>query len=92
MTVQVKLAANGRICIPADVRTRLGLRDGDTLTLDETDEGLVLRTVEQRVRSAQAIVRDMMKGKGEFTVDDFLREKRDEVRRDEEHDRRLYGE
>ncbi len=92
MAVHVKLAANGRICIPADVRARLGLKDGDSLTLDETEEGMVLRTMEQSVRRAQAIYQEMMKGKSGATVEDFLREKREEVRRQEERDRKLHGE
>lgn len=92
MVAQVKISANGRVCIPADVRARLGMKDGDVLTLDETDDGVVLRTVDQRVRRAQAAYREMMKGKPDFTVDDFLREKREEVRLEEERDRRLHGE
>jgi bifunctional DNA-binding transcriptional regulator/antitoxin component of YhaV-PrlF toxin-antitoxin module len=31
MAVHLKISANGRVCIPADVRARLGLKDGDTL-------------------------------------------------------------
>ena len=92
MVAQVKISANGRVCIPADVRARLGLKDGDILTLDETDDGVVLRTVDQSVRRAQAAYRKMMEGKPDLTVDDFLREKREEVRFQEERDRRLHGE
>jgi AbrB family looped-hinge helix DNA binding protein len=91
MAVHLKISANGRVCIPADVRARLGLKDGDTLLLQETDEGLMLSTIEQSVRRAQAIVRKMMEGKPNFTVDDFLREKREETRFQEERDRKLYG-
>jgi len=76
MAAQVKISANGRISIPADVRARLGLKDGDTLSFEETEDGLVFRTPAQRVRRAQAIVREMMKGKPKVTVDDFLRERR----------------
>lgn len=92
MAVYVKIAANGRVCIPADVRARLGVKDGDSLLLEESDEGVVLRTTEQAVREAQAIFRKMMKGKPDFTVDDFLREKRAEARRQEARDRKLHGE
>ncbi len=92
MSAQVRIAANGRVCIPADVRARLGLKDGDMLSLDETEEGLVLRTTAQRIRRAQALYRGMMKGKPGAAVDDFLREKREETRRQEARDRELYGE
>jgi AbrB family transcriptional regulator, stage V sporulation protein T len=76
MSANLRLSANGRICIPADVRQQLGLKDGDTLSLTVTDDALVLRTVRQRVRATQAAVRKLMKGKPRFTVDDFLRERR----------------
>lgn len=91
MSIQLKLSANGRISIPADVRERLGLKDGDSLSFEETEDGLVLRTTAQSVRRAQAIVRKMMKGKPKVTVDDFLAEKRREVAREEEKQRRLHG-
>lgn len=54
MTVVLKVAPNGRVCIPADVRERLGVRDGGTLFLDETEQGFVLKTHMQRVREVQA--------------------------------------
>lgn len=92
MVAQVKISANGRVCIPADVRARLGLKDGDVLTLQETDDGVVLRSVDQAVRRAQAAFREMMEGKPDSTVEDFLREKREEVRFQEDRDRELYGE
>ncbi len=92
MSVQVRVAANGRVCIPADVRERLGLKDGGSLSLEETEDGLVLRTLDQRIRRAQAIAREMMKGKPDLSVDDFIREKRAEVRREEKRDRELHGE
>lgn len=91
MAVQLKISANGRVCIPADVRARLGVRDGDMLLLNETKDGLMLSTVDQSVRRAQAIVREMMQGKPDLSVDDFLREKHAETRFQEERDRELYG-
>lgn len=91
MAVQVKIAANGRVCIPADVRARLGVKDGDTLTLDETEDGLVLRTTSQAVRYARSIFREMLKDHPNAGVDDFLAEKRREVKRQEKRDRQLYG-
>lgn len=84
MTTQVKVAANGRVCIPADVRSKLGLKDGDLLTLDVTDEGLVLRTHMQNVRWAQALSRRMLHGKPDVTVDDFIAERRREAAREEQ--------
>jgi len=91
MVVPVKIAANGRVCIPADVRARLGLKDGDTLLLDETDDGLVFRTLSQAVREAQAWSRQILGDQPNATVDDFIAEKRQEVKRLEERDAERYG-
>lgn len=88
----MKIAANGRVCIPADVRARLGVKDGDSLLLEESDAGLTLRTTGQAVREVQATFKRMMKDSPAFSVDNFLREKRRQLRDDESHDRELYGE
>lgn len=91
MVFQVKVAANGRVCIPADVRARLGLKDGDSLLLDETTDGLVLRTREQAINNAQAITRRILGDKVGMSVDDFIAEKRLEVEREEEKYSGLHG-
>ena len=84
MNTNVRISANGRICIPADVRERLGLKDGDTLSLAVTDDALVLRTVQQRVRGAQAIVRGVLGNPKGSVVDEFLAERRHAWEREEE--------
>lgn len=76
MGVTLKVSSNGRLCIPADVRERLGLKGGGTVTLQETEDGLLLSTVEQRVRRAQALYREAMGSKPGTSVDQFLRERR----------------
>ena len=55
MTYHLNVAPNGRVVLPADVRKRLGLSEGGDLLMEETPDGLVLRTVAQAVAHAQAI-------------------------------------
>lgn len=43
----VVMGERGRIVVPADVRKRAGLREGTTLVLLPTAEGMVLMTREQ---------------------------------------------
>ncbi len=43
--------------LPAAIRKRLGLEDGGAVLIEETDDGVVLRTVTQAVARAQAIAR-----------------------------------
>lgn len=54
----------------------MGLERGGDLILDETEEGVVLRTPGQAIRRAQAISRGFLAGKAGVSVDDFLAERR----------------
>ena len=72
MTVQVNITPNGRMSLPADLRKRLGLVDGGAVFLEETEDGVVLRTAAQAVARAQAIAKRFTEGKPEASVDAFL--------------------
>jgi AbrB family looped-hinge helix DNA binding protein len=91
MAVQLRISANGRICIPADVRARLGLKDGDTVLLSETEKGLMLRTPDQVMREARARFRAIRGSRDGSVVDDFIEWKREGVGREEEHTRFFHG-
>ena len=84
MGVQVKVSPNGRIVIPADVRRQLGIEKGGTLTLDVDEFGVTLTTGKQRVRKAQQLYAKMMEGKPRMSVDEFLKFRREEAKREEE--------
>ena len=55
-TVEVKLEANGRVLLPADVRRKLGIQPGDTLLLDVNDGGILLWTREMAARGLKDLV------------------------------------
>lgn len=55
-TVELKLEANGRVLLPADVRRKLGVHPGDTLLLDVTDVGILLWTREMAARGLKDLV------------------------------------
>jgi AbrB family looped-hinge helix DNA binding protein len=76
MTVQVAITPNGRMSLPADIRRRLGLAGGGALTVEETADGVILRTVAQSVAVAQALARQYTDGKAEASVDTFLANRR----------------
>jgi AbrB family looped-hinge helix DNA binding protein len=76
MGIQIKIAANGRMSIPADVRKQLGLEKGGEVTLDFDEFGMTLKTAAQRVAKAQALYRKYSKGRPGFTVDEFIAQKR----------------
>ncbi|MDP9056286.1 MAG: AbrB family transcriptional regulator [Pseudomonadota bacterium] len=76
MTVQITITANGRMSLPADIRKRLGLGGGGALLVEETEDGVFLRTLAQSVAHAQALARKYTGGKPEASVDAFLANRR----------------
>jgi AbrB family looped-hinge helix DNA binding protein len=64
--------------LPADIRKRLGLAQGGAVYVDETDDGIVLRTAAQAVARAQALAKQFTGGNPEASVDAFLARRRDE--------------
>ena len=75
MTIQVNVAANGRMSLPAEIRKRLGLVDGGPVLIEETEDGVVLRTLAQVVARAQALTREFTEGRPEASVDAFLKDR-----------------
>ena len=57
MSAHATMSADGHIELPADVRHHLGLPHGGPVVIEETDDGLVLRSVDQAVERARAILR-----------------------------------
>lgn len=76
MTYHLHVASNGRLVLPAEVRKRLGLLDGGELLMEETWNGLVLRTVAQAVAEAQAIADRYLADRPDVSVEDFLANRR----------------
>lgn len=77
-TVQVNITPNGRMSLPADIRKRLGLTAGGTVYLDETEDGVVLRTAAQAVARAQALAKQFTGGNPDASVDAFLARRRED--------------
>lgn len=75
MTLQVNITANGRMSLPADIRKRLGLEGGGAVLVEETDDGVILRTVDQAVAKAQAIAKRYVTHP-DASVDAFLAARR----------------
>src|SRR3546814_2990092 len=76
MTVQVTITPNGRMSLPADIRKRLGLSGGGSLLVEETADGVILRTVAQSIAHAQALARKYTAGKSEASVDAYLADRK----------------
>ncbi|GGY91444.1 AbrB/MazE/SpoVT family DNA-binding domain-containing protein [Novosphingobium colocasiae] len=76
MTVQVTITASGRMSLPADIRKRLGLSGGGALLVEETEDGVVLRTLAQSIAHAQTLAKQYSAGKADASVDGFLDRRR----------------
>jgi AbrB family looped-hinge helix DNA binding protein len=72
MTIQVTITPNGRMSLPADIRKRLGVAGGGALLVEETPDGVILRTVAQSIAHAQAIARKFTGGNPHMSVDAFI--------------------
>lgn len=78
MTLQINITPTGRMSLPSDIRKRLGLSGGGSVYLDETEDGLVLRTANQAVARAQALAKHYTDGNPDATVEAFLARRREE--------------
>lgn len=78
MTLQVNITPNGRMSLPADLRKRLGLTNGGAVFLEETEDGVVLRTAAQAVARAQALAKQYTGSQADVGVEGFLARRRED--------------
>lgn len=76
MVTRARVTASGRVSLPAEIRRRHGLERGGDILIQETDDAIVLRTVDQVLAEARAIARTMAE-RGNVAVDAFLAERRE---------------
>ena len=76
--VRTKIAAGGRIVIPADFRRGLGADVGDEVILRLTGREIHILTRSEAIRKAQALVRNAIPSRRSL-VKELLRERRREV-------------
>jgi AbrB family looped-hinge helix DNA binding protein len=82
MQARARINQQGRIVIPAECRAAAGLKPGDELVIEAIGEGeLRLRTPEQAIKEAQAIVARYLP-KGRDLVQELIDERRAEATRE----------
>lgn len=74
-----RLMPDGRLSLPAELRRRHGIEHGADLIVEDTGDAIVLRTIEQVTRRAQALSREILAGQTNASVDDFMDERRREA-------------
>jgi len=80
--VPVRMAANGRLSVPARLRKALGLQKGGVVVLSLQDGELRIRPISTVLEEIQAMVAPYLKSSGD-TVDQFLADRRAEAAREE---------
>ncbi|HEU0156935.1 MAG TPA: AbrB/MazE/SpoVT family DNA-binding domain-containing protein [Stellaceae bacterium] len=82
MSARARINRQGRIVIPAECRVAAGIKPGDELLVEAVGDGeLRLRTPEQAIKAAQAIVARHVP-KGRDLVAELIAERRAEARRE----------
>ncbi|MEQ1615266.1 MAG: AbrB/MazE/SpoVT family DNA-binding domain-containing protein [Hyphomicrobiaceae bacterium] len=78
LTVKLRLGPGGRVVIPAAMREKLKVAEGDALMATFMDGELRLVSIAESVRRAQAIVRSKVPA-GVSLVDELLADRQREV-------------
>lgn len=78
---RLQIGAGGRIVIPAEMRTAMGVAEGDVLLARVVDGELKLLSQDAAIRKAQDVVRRHV-AEGVSLVDELLAERRAEARRE----------
>lgn len=69
--MKTRKITGSRITLPSDIYKRLS---GKEVEIIETSEGVLLRPVEKAISNA----RGFLKGKGSYTVEKYMNQKKDE--------------
>ena len=78
---RVQIAANGRMVLPVGLRQQLHVEGGGLLIIREDEGRLVLESVDDAVRRAQALVRRYAPG-AQGVTDELLAERRADAARE----------
>ena len=85
-TYTVRLGERGRLVLPAELRRRAGLRDGQELVLIYADGVVRLATRRDLARAGRGMFSHA--GRGRDLVSELIRDRREEARREDATGRR----
>ena len=77
-----RVAHNGRLVLPKMVREALGMADGGTVVFSVEGGEIKLTSIRQSIKRAQGLYRQY--ATNDFTVDDFIDERRAEAAREDQ--------
>jgi AbrB family looped-hinge helix DNA binding protein len=77
-----KIISGGRVVIPADVRAKLGLKEGDTVSFTVDEDSVRIRSYQASTARIQKLLEPYQPKDGTFLSDELIRERREEARRE----------
>jgi AbrB family looped-hinge helix DNA binding protein len=83
LEARARMNESGRVVLPKEIRGFLGAEPGDVLFFTEDGNGVRIETQKQRLREIQARIMSLV-GPGRSLVDELIRERREEFRREME--------
>lgn len=83
LKARVQIGSGGRVVVPAEMRSAMGVSEGDILLAWVADGELRLLSQEAAIRKAQSIVRRHVP-EGVSLVDELISDRRDEAKRESE--------
>jgi AbrB family looped-hinge helix DNA binding protein len=90
VSARVSLGANGRIVIPAAMREALGVKTGDSITLEVEDGVLRIESFRRRLAKIQDEIIQLV-GPNRSLADELIDERREEARKEQEKWKRESG-
>jgi AbrB family looped-hinge helix DNA binding protein len=78
---RTKVDASGRIVIPAESRLRKQVKEGDVLVVEEDDNSVRIKTLDDAIREAQEYFRKVIPSDVDL-VDELIAERRAEAARE----------
>ena len=73
--MKARVMPDGRVSLPAELRKKHGLFQGGEVIVEDADDAIILRTLDQVIARAQALSRKLVEGKEGVSVEDFLRDR-----------------
>ena len=80
---RVRVAAGGRVVIPAEYRKALGVKVGDQVVIELQEDELRLRSRRAAIRKVRALVRRHIPDESRSLADELIAERRQEAAREE---------
>jgi AbrB family looped-hinge helix DNA binding protein len=80
--IRGRVTQSGRVSLPAELRRAIGLDRGGEVVFELEGQEIRIRTVEEVVRSAQRLTRQLIGDKPGADVSSFLAERRAEAKRE----------